>query len=120
MASGPRFAVSNKSRKKTMIDRNSPVTEDELHAYVDDEIAADRRGAVEAWLASHPEDAARVAQWRGQADAIPPRFCMLAPPPAPPPSFLNQPTPRPRPWRTASAPAGLPAVFSRPHVFWPA
>lgn len=47
-----------------MIDRNSPVTEDELHAYVDDEIAADRRGAVEAWLASHPEDAARVAQWR--------------------------------------------------------
>ena len=53
-----------------MIDRNSPVTEDELHAYVDGEIAADRRGAVEAWLASHPEDAARVAQWRAQADAI--------------------------------------------------
>src|SRR5258707_7429915 len=71
MASGPRFAVSNKSRKKAMIDRNSPVTEDELHAYVDDEIAADRRGAVEAWLASHPEDAARVAQWRGPGAAIP-------------------------------------------------
>src|SRR3989442_5004110 len=71
MASGPRFAVSNKSRKKTMIDRNSPVTEDELHAYVDDEIAADRRGAVEAWLASHPEDAARVAQWRAPAPAGP-------------------------------------------------
>src|SRR6516165_4127340 len=69
MAIAPRFAVSNKSRKKTMIDRNSPVTEDELHAYVDDELAADRRDAVEAWLASHPEDAARVAEWRAQAAA---------------------------------------------------
>src|SRR5258705_535066 len=83
MASGPRFAVSNKSRKKTMIDRNSPVTEDELHAYVDDEIAADRRGAVEAWLASHPEDAARVAQWRAPAAAIRARHGMLAPQPGP-------------------------------------
>jgi anti-sigma factor RsiW len=44
-----------------MIDRDSPVTQDELHAYVDGEIQADRRGAVEAWLASHPEDAVRVA-----------------------------------------------------------
>src|SRR5262249_42323549 len=71
-ANAPRFAVSNKSRKKTMIDRDSPVTENELHAYVDDEIAADRRGAVEAWLASHPEDAARVAQWRARAGPAPP------------------------------------------------
>src|SRR5262249_39957496 len=78
MAIAPRFAVSNKSRKKTMIDRNSPVTEDELHAYVDGELAADRRGAVEAWLASHPEDAARVAEWRAQADAIRARYGMVA------------------------------------------
>jgi len=28
-----------------MIDRHQPVTEEELHAYVDGEIAADRRGA---------------------------------------------------------------------------
>ena len=38
-----------------MIDRDSPVTEHELHAYVDGEIPADRRDAVEAWLGSHPE-----------------------------------------------------------------
>src|SRR5258708_26817816 len=94
MASGPRFAVSNKSRKKTMIDRNSPVTEDELHAYVDDEIAADRRGAVEAWLASHPEDAARVAQWRAPADAIPAPSGM--PPPQPRPA-RSGPAKRPPP-----------------------
>ena len=35
------------------------MTEDELHAYVDGELPAERRGAVEAWLATHPEDAAR-------------------------------------------------------------
>src|SRR5436305_13971032 len=66
-----------------MIDRYPPVTEEELHAYVDGELAADRRDAVEAWLASHPEDAARVAQWRAQADAIRARFSMLASQPVP-------------------------------------
>src|SRR2546430_16466569 len=106
MASGPRFAVSNKSRKKTMIDRNSPVTEDELHAYVDDEIAADRRGAVEAWLASHPEDAARVAQWRAQARRDLPPSGHPAPPPPPPPLRPHQPAPPPRPPR-ALAPPGV-------------
>lgn len=61
-----------------MTDREPAVTEDELHAYVDGEIAADRRGAVEAWLAAHPEDAARVAQWQAQADAIRRRYGAVA------------------------------------------
>ena len=47
-----------------MIDRNSPVTEDELHAYVDGELPPDRMNAVEAWLADHPEQAALVAHTR--------------------------------------------------------
>ncbi len=49
-----------------MVDHNTPVTEDELHVYVDGELPADRREAVEAWLASHPEDA---APGRGMARA---------------------------------------------------
>ena len=53
-----------------MKDSELPVTDDELHAYVDGELPADRRAAVEAWLAAHPDDAARVAAWRLQADAI--------------------------------------------------
>jgi anti-sigma factor RsiW len=57
-----------------MIDRTSPVTEDELHAYVDGELPADRMSAVEEWLASRPDEAARVATWRVQADAIRTRF----------------------------------------------
>jgi anti-sigma factor RsiW len=57
-----------------MIDHISPVTEDELHAYVDGELPADRRNAVESWLESHAEDAAQVAAWRVQADAIRVRY----------------------------------------------
>ena len=53
-----------------MIDRDPPVTEDELHAYVDSELPAERRAAVETWLATHPDDMARVGAWRAQADAI--------------------------------------------------
>ncbi|MGE3988257.1 anti-sigma factor family protein [Pseudorhodoplanes sp.] len=50
------------------------MTEDELHAYVDGELPRDRSIAVEEWLASHPDDASRVATWRLQADAIRARF----------------------------------------------
>ena len=57
-----------------MTDPRIPVTEDELHAYVDGELPADRRGAVEAWLATHADDAARVAAWRAQAEVIRKRY----------------------------------------------
>jgi len=48
--------------------------EDELNAYVDGELPADRRDAVEAWLAAHPEDAAKVAAWRRQGEVIRARY----------------------------------------------
>jgi anti-sigma factor RsiW len=57
-----------------MIDRDRTITEDEFHAYVDDQLGAERRDAVEAWLAAHPEDAARVASWRNQAELVRARF----------------------------------------------
>ena len=57
-----------------MIDRDSPVTEDELHAYVDGELPADRQEAVGTWLSAHPEQAAQVAAWRAQAEAIRARY----------------------------------------------
>jgi len=60
------------------------MTEDELHAYVDGELAADRHPAVEQWLGTHPEDAARVAAWRAQADAIRARYDGIASEPVPP------------------------------------
>lgn len=66
-----------------MIDREPPVTEDELHAYVDGELADDRRAAVEQWLATHADDAARVAAWRAQADAIRARYGAVVSEPVP-------------------------------------
>lgn len=57
-----------------MIDHHSLVTEDELHAFVDGQLPAERYPAVEAWLETHPEDAVRIASWRAQADAIRLRF----------------------------------------------
>jgi len=57
-----------------MTDPNIPVTEDELHAYVDNELPAERRGDVEAWLATHPDDAARVQSWRAMAERLHARY----------------------------------------------
>ncbi len=61
-----------------MIDRDQIVGEDELNAYVDGELPADRRMAVEAWLATHPDDAAKVAAWRKQAELIRARYGAVA------------------------------------------
>ena len=62
---------------------NLPVTEEELHAYVDGELPADRREAVASWLAEHPNEAATVAAWRAQAEAIRARYGGVAQEPVP-------------------------------------
>ncbi|HEY1475244.1 MAG TPA: anti-sigma factor [Pseudolabrys sp.] len=66
-----------------MIDRDSPVTEEELHTFVDGELPADRQEAVTAWLGAHAEQAALVAAWRAQADAIRARYGAVAEEPVP-------------------------------------
>jgi anti-sigma factor RsiW len=66
-----------------MMDRDLPVTEDELHAFVDGELPPDRRADVEAWLAAHPQDAARVVAWREQIDMIRARYAAVIDEPVP-------------------------------------
>jgi len=73
-----------------MIDRDSPVTEDELHAYVDGELPTDRKAAVAAWLAEHPEQAALVASWRAQAESIRAHFGAAVEEPVPQRLKLDQ------------------------------
>jgi anti-sigma factor RsiW len=46
------------------------IDDTELHAYLDGELGDDESHAVEAWLAAHPDDAQRIAAWRGQNDAL--------------------------------------------------
>jgi anti-sigma factor RsiW len=68
----------------------APATDAELHAHADRRLTADRDAEVEAWLASRPDDAARVRAWvdqkrelRGLFDpvldeAVPPTLRQLA------------------------------------------
>jgi len=66
-----------------MSERDIPVTEDELHAYVDDQLPAERRLAVEAWLAAHPDDAERARGWRALNEQIRDRYGRVVDEPVP-------------------------------------
>src|ERR1700733_6328035 len=61
-----------------MIDPIIPVTEAELNAFVQTELPAERPGDVEAWLATHPECAAREQSWRAMAEALHARYDSVA------------------------------------------
>ena len=50
--------------------QTNQLIEADLHAYVDGRLDATRRAEVEAWLQEHPSDAARVAAYRQQNDAM--------------------------------------------------
>ncbi|KAF1072480.1 MAG: hypothetical protein GAK45_00184 [Pseudomonas citronellolis] len=59
-----------------------PPSDQDLHAYVDDQLDAARRAWVEAWLAHHPEQARQVQAW--QRDARQLRAALALPPSATP------------------------------------
>jgi len=101
-----------------MIDRNSPVTEDELHVYVDGELAADRREAVEIWLSTHPEDAARVAAWRTHAEAIRTRYGGVINEPVPARLALDRITRNRRSWAAVAAAAVVAAFIAGGAAGW--
>ena len=45
---------------------NTPLTEAELHAFVDDQLTPERQREIEALLAQRPEEAQRAQSYRGQ------------------------------------------------------
>jgi len=47
-----------------------PITETDLQAYVDARLPEARRAEIDAYLAGHPEEAARLAAYRAQKDAL--------------------------------------------------
>src|SRR5262249_61165161 len=94
-----------------MVDRDLPVTDDELHAYVDGELPIGRRKTVEAWLAVHPDDAARVAAWRAQAELIRVRYGGAARNPGPAPPNLAPPPPAAPQKKMEGAPAVVSALL---------
>ncbi|MDE2365170.1 MAG: hypothetical protein KGM42_21040 [Hyphomicrobiales bacterium] len=46
------------------------ISEAELHAYVDGQLAEARARDVASWLVEHPVESARVATWRAQNEAV--------------------------------------------------
>ena len=94
-----------------MTDKNAPVTEEELHAYVDGELASGRQEAVASWLASHADAAAQVAAWRAQADDIRARYGAIASEPVPARLKLEAFARRRRSWTTIAAAATVAAFM---------
>lgn len=101
-----------------MTDHNIPVTEDELHAYVDGELPADRRKAVEAWLAAHPDDAAKVASWRTMTDALHAKYGAVIDEPVPPRLAVDALSRTPRRWMISAIAASLLAFAVGGGVGW--
>jgi anti-sigma factor RsiW len=93
-----------------MTEDNLPVTEDELHAYVDGELPVDRHEAVAAWLTTHPDVAAQVAAWRAQGESIRARYGAIVNEPLPKRLKLDS-VMKERPWRSIAAAAACVAFL---------
>jgi anti-sigma factor RsiW len=101
-----------------MTEPNIPVTEDELHAFVDNELPAERRADVETWLATHPEDAARVQSWRTMAELLHARYDQVADEPVPKHLELERLTQQPRLWMYGAVAATLVAFVAGSSIGW--
>src|ERR1700682_3657606 len=101
-----------------MTDPGIPVTEDELHAYVDNELPAERRDDVEAWLAAHPDDAERVRAGREMPDALHARYDAVADEPVPKRLEIERLVRQPRQWIYGAIAAALLAFIAGGGVGW--
>jgi anti-sigma factor RsiW len=101
-----------------MTDHTIPVTEDELHAYVDNELPGERRADVEAWLAAHPDDAERVQSWRAMADALHARYDFVLDETVPKRLEIERLSQQPRKWIYGAIAASLLAFVAGGGIGW--
>ena len=66
-----------------MTDHESPIGEDDLHAYVDGRLPPERLATVEAYLKSNPDTVAQVGAWRAQRDLLREKLAAKAAEPIP-------------------------------------
>jgi anti-sigma factor RsiW len=91
-----------------MSEPGSPVSEEDLHAYVDGRLDAERRDAVDRYLRDHPEVAANITTDISQRNALREAFRAYAASPTPPQLNLSRLVEerlrrRRAPWRIAAA-----------------
>jgi anti-sigma factor RsiW len=91
-----------------MSDPDRPIGEEELHAYVDDQLGPERRSYVLRYLQDHPDVAHRVAAYRAQREALRAAFGPVGSQPIPPRLDLQlliqqRLAQRRVPWRAAAA-----------------
>lgn len=67
-----------------------PITEDDLHGYVDLHLEPERRAEVAAYLDAHPDVARRVATFSGQRDLLRSALAPIADEPLPPELNLSR------------------------------
>jgi anti-sigma factor RsiW len=93
-----------------------PVTEADLHAYVDGLLTTDRRAAIEAFLELHPDERRKVADWQAQNDALKTMLDPVLAEPLPQRLLLLQPA-NTWPWRSMAAGVVI-AVLSAGSSWW--
>lgn len=98
-----------------MTEPDRPITEEELHAYVDGRLESDRRAAVERYLHGRPEAAARISVYASQREDLRALAAGRADGPLPPTLDLSRLiearlTRRRSPWPAAAAAAAALAL----------
>ena len=83
---------------------DQPITEADLQAYADGRLPEERHKAVEAWLATRPEESERIAAYRRLAHEVRAAYETLLSEPVPP--RLAHAASRRGQWRRAAAVAG--------------
>src|ERR1700682_6291036 len=101
-----------------MTDPKIPVTEDELHAYVDNELPAERRADVEAWLGAHPDAAERGGSWVSMAGGVHARYDSVADEAVPKRLEIERLVRQPRKWIYGAMAATLAAFIAGGGVGW--
>ena len=91
-----------------MTEGGRPITENELHAYVDGQLDPERRASVDRYLREQPEVARRVAAYGTQREELRAAFAARAAAPIPPSLDLarlieERLTRRRAPWRLAAS-----------------
>src|ERR1700712_4459098 len=101
-----------------MTEPKIPVTEDELHAYIDNELPVERRGDVEAWLAAHADDAERGHSWGTMAGVLHARYDSIADEAVPKRLEIERLARQPRKWMVGAIAAALVAFVAGGALGW--